>query len=140
LNLCFQGAHKQKQTSSQRQPRASRQANNLSFFICNGFEIWFFGRRSNSWNFWTKRNKTFSKQHFLGFSFTYILFFHRVCVVVSMNVCVWSGMCLFLCIKGKLGDLVRETNHQLQFNGISMLGVKLVTTPPPKEPSPTPVL
>jgi hypothetical protein len=41
------------------------------------------------------------------------LFFQRVCVFVSMNVCVWSSMCLFLCIKGKLEDLTRETNHQV---------------------------
>ncbi len=108
LNLCFQGACKQRQTSTQRQARTRRQANNLSFFICNGFEIWFFGRRSNSWNFWAKRGRTFSKQHFLGFSFTYILFFQRVCVFVSMSVGVWSGMCLFLLSKASLKILLRK--------------------------------
>jgi hypothetical protein len=45
-----------------------------------------------------------------------------------------------VCIESKLEDLAKETNLQVQFNVISMLGMKLVTTPPFKKPSPIPLL
>jgi hypothetical protein len=44
-------------------------------------------------------------------------------------------VCLFLCIRGKFEDLTKETNLQTQSNVISMLGLKLVTTPPLGQPS-----
>ncbi len=91
FNLCFQGACKQRQ--------ACKQAI-LVFFLYNGFEIWFFSRRSNSWKFLAKKGKMFSKQHFPSFCFTYILFFQRVCVFVSMSVCVCvcGQACVCLCV------------------------------------------
>jgi len=76
-------ANNQRQTSKQ---------SILVFFIWSGFEIWFLVGRSDSWDFWTKRSKTFSKQHFLGFSFTYFVLSKGGCV--CFHVCVWSGMCL----------------------------------------------
>jgi hypothetical protein len=51
-----------------------------------------------------------------------------LCVVVK-------HVFVFVCIGGKLEDLAKETNLQVQSNVISMLGMKLVTTPPPEEPS-----
>jgi hypothetical protein len=77
----------------------------------------------------------FSKHHFPGFSFTYNMFFQGVCVFVSMNVCVFvcvvRHVFLYVCIEGKLEDLARETNLEVQSNVISMLKLRLVTTPSP---------
>jgi hypothetical protein len=42
------------------------------------------------------------------------LFFQRVCVFVSMNVCGQACVCLhvfvYVCTRGKLEDLAKETN------------------------------
>ncbi len=54
-----------------------------------------------------------------------------------MFVCVVKHVFVYVCIGGKLEDLAKETNLQVQFNAIKMLGMKLMTTPPLKEPSPT---
>jgi hypothetical protein len=45
--------------------------------------------------------------------------------------CVVKHVFVYVCIEGKLEDLVMETNLQVQSSVISMLGLRLVTTPPP---------
>jgi hypothetical protein len=58
------------------------------------FDFW--AKRSNFLNFWVERGKTFSKQHFPGFSFTYIMFVQGMCVFISMTVCVVKHV--FVCV------------------------------------------
>jgi hypothetical protein len=80
-------ANNQKQTSKQ---------SILVFFIWSGFENWFLVGRSNFWDFWTKRGKTFSKQHFPGFSFTYFVLSKGGCVCLHVCVCVVKHV--FVCV------------------------------------------
>jgi len=47
-------------------------------------------------------------------------------VLVSRNVCVC------VCTKGELEDLAKETNLQVQSSVKNMLGLRLMTTPPPE--------
>jgi len=56
-------------------------------------------------------------------------------VFVSMCVCVVKHVFVCVCIRGQLEDLAKETNLQMQSNVISMLGLRLVTTPTHKQPS-----
>ncbi len=70
------------------------------FFICSGFKIWLLGERLDSQDFWIKKSRTFSKQHFPGFSFTQSMLFQGVCVFISMSVRVYvcGQACVCLCV------------------------------------------
>ncbi len=84
------------------------------------------------------------------FQATFSKFLLHLYSILSKGVCVclhecvvkhvFVYVCVFVCIESKLEDLAKETNLQVQFNVISMLGMKLVTTPPFKKPSPIPLL
>ncbi len=50
---------------------------------------------------------------------------------------MFVSRCVFVCvcIGGKLEDLANETKLQVGSKVISMFGLRLVTTPPPRHPS-----
>ncbi len=126
LNLCFQGTCKQIIKGKQ----ASNRFQFFSFEVVLKFDFWLEGQILEI--FEPKEARHFPNNIF-QVSPSHILFFQRVGVFVSM--CVCGQACVCVCIRGQLEDLAKETNLQMQSNVISMLGLRLVTTPTHRQPS-----